>query len=153
EASLLAVAEDFVTTPGAWDAATAALAAAVREPEELAPAIARSIEARIAIWHRDRRGDPDAAEAAFVRALAHDPANPDLLANLTQVQRRSKGRPLVESLLRLSAATGGDLDLLREAAEITTGSVGDRSFAKSILERLMKLAIERWVGPDADTLG
>ena len=156
EARLVTAVEEAATTPGAWDAATAAFAAAVGERPDLPAAIARDAEGRVALWHRDRRGDPDASEAAFVRALAYDASNAELLGDLAQLQRRTKGRPLVESLLRLSTATGGDLDLLREAAEITTSSVGDRSLAKSILDRMLKLGTERWIGSDPDgpvTLG
>ena len=80
---------------------------------------------------------PDAAEAAFARALAHDTANAGMLAELTKLQRRAKGRPLVDSLLRLSQATGGDLDLLTEAADAAISSVGDRALSKSILDRLL----------------
>jgi hypothetical protein len=47
-------------------------------------------------------------------------------------------------LLRLSQATGGDLDLLTEASEAALSSVGDRALSKSILDRLLRLAIERW---------
>ncbi|HWL85975.1 MAG TPA: tetratricopeptide repeat protein, partial [Polyangiaceae bacterium] len=125
---------------------TEALARNTAEHKGLVAHLARDLEARLAAWHRDRRGDPEAAEAALARALSHDPLNPEILAALAQLQRRAKGRPLVESLLRLSEATGGDLGLLREAAEIATDSIADRALAKSILERLMKLATERWFG-------
>ena len=138
--------EAVATAPAAWDGITGAFAAAIAERSDLLPHIGRELEARVAEWHRDRRGDPDGAEAAFTRALTHDPSNAELLGALAQLQRRAKGRPLVDSLLRLSQATGGDLDLLREAAEIATSSIADRALAKSILERLMRLATDRWVG-------
>jgi tetratricopeptide (TPR) repeat protein len=151
EESLFGTLEMVATSPSAWDGVTGAFAAAISEKPDLPPKIARDLESRIAAWHRDRRGDPDAAEAAFMRALAHDSLNADILAALAQLQRRAKGRPLVDSLLRLSQATGGDLDLLKEAAEIATSAVVDRGLAKSILERLMKLATERWLGREAPT--
>jgi tetratricopeptide (TPR) repeat protein len=138
--------EDAATTPAAWDAATIAFAQAVEERADLQAEVARDLEARIATWHRDRRGDADSAEAAFTRALSHDATNAELLAQLAHLQRRQRGRPLVETLLRLSSATGGDLDLLREAAETAAGPVGDRALAKSILERLLKLGQDRWIG-------
>lgn len=142
--SLLATLESVATSPAAWDGMTSAFGAALAEPTTLSPAILRDFESRVGAWHRDRRGDPDAAEAAFARALSHDAMNAELLSSLASIQRRAKGRPLVESLLRLSQATGGDLELLREAAEIATSAIADRALAKSILERLAKLAIERW---------
>ncbi|MDB4994304.1 MAG: Exonuclease SbcC, partial [Myxococcaceae bacterium] len=146
--SLFGTLESVATTNAAWDGATGAFAAAIAERSDMPPAIARDLEARIAAWHRDRRGDPDAAEAAFTRALVHDSLNAEILGSLAQLQRRAKGRPLVDSLLRLSQATGGDLELLREAAEIATSAVADRALAKSILEKLIKFATEMWLGRD-----
>src|SRR5262249_12543222 len=137
---LLAAIEDAAAAASGWDAMTFALASVVsgdssKSAPPLPAALARDVEAQIAVWHRDRRGDPDAAESAYARALGHDPTNAELLVELAKLQRRAKGRPLVESLLRLSQATGGDLDLLSEAADVALGSVGDRSLAKSILDR------------------
>lgn len=150
EPALLQAVEDAAGASSGWDAITFALASLVHDGGELPPSLARDVEAAIAVWHRDRRGDPDAAEAAFARALAHDAANAGMLAELTKLQRRAKGRPLVDSLLRLSQATGGDLDLLTEAADAAISSVGDRALSKSILDRLLRLAIERWTAaPDA----
>lgn len=154
EPALLQAVEESASASSGWDAITFALASLVHDGGRgdaagLPPNLARDIEAAIAVWHRDRRGDPDAAEAAYARALAHDTANAGMLAELTKLQRRAKGRPLVESLLRLSQATGGDLDLLTEAADAAISSVGDRALSKSILDRLLRLAIERWTDPAA----
>ena len=156
EPELVQALEDAANSPGneksgdrpgqnGWDALTFSLAQLVLDAD-LSPGLARDIEARSASWHRDRRGDPDASESAFQRALGHDPTNADILAELAKLQRRAKGRPLVDSLLRLSQATGGDLDLLVEAADTALASVGDRALAKSIFDRLLKLAAERWLG-------
>lgn len=147
---LRAAFEDAASAASAWDAATFALAAVLAdrgEPSELA----RGLETQLARWHRDQRGDPDSAEAAFLRALAQGRDVSDLLAELAQLQRRARGRPLIDSLLRLSQTTGGDLDLLREAADTARDHVADRALAKSILAKLVKLATDRWVGEDADT--
>ena len=143
--ALLEAVEEAASAASGWDAITFALASLVHDDGGgLPPNLARDVEAAIAVWHRDRRGDPDAAEAAYARALAHDAANAGMLAELTKLQRRAKGRPLVDSLLRLSQATGGDLDLLSEAADAAIASVGDRALSKSILDRLLRLAIDRW---------
>ena len=146
ETEIVEAIEDAAITHGGWDALTTAAARSIDDGGELPPALARDVEAQIATWHRDRRGDPDSAEAAYQRALGHDPSNPDILAELAKLQRRARGRPLVESLLRLSQSTGGDLDLLTEAAETAFASVGDRALARSIFERLLKLSAERWLG-------
>jgi tetratricopeptide (TPR) repeat protein len=146
--TLQAALEDAATAPAAWDAVTGAFAAAVAERADLEARLARDLEARLAAWHLDRRADLDAAEAAYARALSHDPQSADILRHLAALQRRAKGRPLIDSLLRLSQATGGDLSLLREAAEVATSFVGDRGLAKTIVERMLKLASERWLaGP------
>jgi len=144
DVALTDAVEDAASAASGWDAVTFELASLVEDGGGLTPNLARDLEAAIAVWHRDRRGDPDAAEAAFARALAHDTANASMLSELAKLQRRAKGRPLVDSLLRLSAATGGDLDLLSEAADAALTSVGDRALSKSILERLLRLATDRW---------
>jgi len=146
ERALVDAVEDAALAATGWDAITFAVASLIHDGGGLTPGLARDLEEAVAIWHRDRRGDPDAAEAAYSRALSHDPTNAALLAELAKLQRRARGRPLVDSLLRLSQTTGGDLDLLGEAAEVAVNSVGDRALAKSIFDRLLKLAAERWLG-------
>ncbi|HEX8796217.1 MAG TPA: tetratricopeptide repeat protein [Polyangiaceae bacterium] len=142
---LLDAYERGASGAGAWDAATASLAEATAAAGLTGPA-PRDIEARLAEWHRDRRGDADAAEAAYERALAHDAANATLLASLARLRRRNRGRPLADSLLRLSRATGGDASLLREAAEVARDAIGDVSLTRSILEELLDLVRARWSG-------
>lgn len=146
EPDLVGAVEEAALAATGWDAIAAALASLIHDGGGLATNLARDLEDVIAVWHRDRRGDPDAAEAAYARALSHDPTNAALLAELAKLQRRARGRPLVDSLLRLSQTTGGDLDLLGEAADVALNSVGDRALAKSIFDRLLKLAAERWLG-------
>ena len=131
----------------AWAPAASELARAAEA--RLTGVGARDVEARVAVWHRDRLADPAAAEAALTRALGHDADNAGLLQTLAQLQRRRRDRALVETLLRLSRATGGDLALLREAAEIARDSVGDRLLATTILGDLLALTRQRWTGaPD-----
>ena len=148
---LLAAYEHAAENALAWDSATRALEAAAAAAELAEPA-ARDIEARVAAWHRDRRADPRAAEAAFVRALSHDASNVELLTALVDLQRSSRDRPLVDSLLRLSRAIGGDLSLLREAAELAREPVGDRSLARGVLRGLLDLALARWPRDATDDL-
>jgi golgin subfamily B member 1 len=128
---------------GRWQEAARALTSATSSAA-LAGRSACDIEARIAGWYLDRLGDPDAAQAATERALAHDEANAGLLARLVDLRRRHRGRPLVDALLRLSAATGGDPALLREAAEVARESAADPGLAREILTDLLGLARARW---------
>jgi tetratricopeptide (TPR) repeat protein len=145
EPAALAAAEDAALASRAWDELTTELAREVAA-KPLPAEVARDIEARLGAWHRDRRGDPDAAEQAYTRALSHDPSNRTLLSALASIQRGAKGRPLVDSLLRLSEATGGDLDLLREAGDVALGSLSDRGLARTILGSIVQLAQTRWTG-------
>ncbi|HEX3769911.1 MAG TPA: tetratricopeptide repeat protein [Polyangiaceae bacterium] len=139
----LEVFERAAVAAGAWDEATRALSEAVATSDLRGPA-ARDLHARAAELHRDRRGDPAAAEAAFLRALEHDPSSASLLASLAELQRRTGGRPLVGTLLRLSRATEGDLALLQEASDVASESVGDRPLARSIAHELLDLTRARW---------
>ena len=128
-----------------WDQATLSLAVAASSAG-LAGAAARDVQSRVAVWHRDRRADPDAAQAALEQALLHDGSDANLLLMLVELQRRHHGRPLVDSLLRLSHATGGSPALLCEAAEVASDAAGDLVLARSILTDLLALARERWQG-------
>jgi tetratricopeptide (TPR) repeat protein len=130
---------------GGWDRATLSLASAASSAG-LSGAAARDVQSRVAVWHRDRRGDPDAAQAALEQALVHDGSDANLLLMLVELQRRHPGRPLVENLLRLSRATDGSAALLCEAAEVASESAGDLPLARSILTDLLALARERWQG-------
>ncbi len=142
---LLDATEQAAEAHDAWDRAAAELAEAA-VAARLDPASAHDIEARIAHWYRDRLRDSSGAEAAFLRALAHVPTDAMLLAELAELQRAHPGRPLVETLLRLSQVKGGDVALLREASEVARTAVGDASLARTILHDLLQLARDRWLG-------
>src|SRR6185295_591851 len=83
-------------------------------------------------------------------ALERDEGNVEILASLAELQRRSRKRPLISTLLRLSEATGGDLDLHKEAAELAMDELADEKLATSIAGKLLDLATARWMG-DAST--
>jgi len=146
---LLGTYEQAAAATAAWDAAVRALAESASDSNLTGPA-ARDVMSRVAEWHRDRRDDRDAAEAAFTRALAHDEKSATLLGALAELQRRRRGRPLVDTLLRLSEATGGDLALLREAAEVALDSVDDRTLARSILRQVLARTRHRWADAGDD---
>ena len=93
ERTLLDAVEEAALAASGWDAITFALASLVHDGGGLSPFLARDLEDAVAVWHRDRRGDPDAAEAAYARALSHDATNAPLLAELAKLQRRARGRP------------------------------------------------------------
>jgi tetratricopeptide (TPR) repeat protein len=129
----------------AWDSAAHALAASASSANLPAPA-ARDVYARLAEWHRDRRDDPAAAEAALAQALSRDPASAELLGALAALQRRRPGYPLVETLRSLSRANGGILPILREAADVAREALADRSLALELTADVLELATSRWNG-------
>src|SRR5205823_4005426 len=103
----------------------------------------------VALHYRDAKSDPDSAEWAFGRALAHDPHSDEVLTSLASVQRRAPGRALIDTLLRLSDVKGGDLDLLQEAADIAINPLADRAMAMQSCEKLLDLAVSRWTDASA----
>jgi tetratricopeptide (TPR) repeat protein len=128
-----------------------AIAGALPGWSEVPPLVLRELFHRVALWQRDR-GDEEAAEAALVRALGLGPESEPLLAALADVQRRSPTRALVDTLLRLSAARDGDLEVRREAvvvAEALASQGGDRAFARDLAEHLLDAAAADFSREDA----
>jgi tetratricopeptide (TPR) repeat protein len=135
--------EEAAADANAWDSAAHALAI-LASSANLPARAARDVHARLAEWHRDRRGDPAAAEAALKQALEHDPASAGLLGALAALQRRRPGYPLVETLRTLSRANGGNLPLLREAADVAREALADRGLALELTADVLDLATSRW---------
>jgi tetratricopeptide (TPR) repeat protein len=137
--------------PASWDAATASLAAAVDAAAALPAALAGELLRNVAVWHRDRRSDPAAAEEVLLRALVkmggplrspqappiRDAGSIDTLEMLAGVQRRAPGRPLVDTLLALADAGQSTLASLHEAARVAVDVLGDAVLSRVILERLL----------------
>ncbi len=128
----------------AWDAAVNALESAVDRAAGLPPGIARELEAQIAAWHRDRRDDVARAEKAYLRAIGHDPSDPETLKALAVLQRRHPDGALLDTLLQLATTTDDDLGVLFEAAQVALEITVERERAISILERLLVTAATRW---------
>lgn len=149
EQSLVSEIEAAADATAAWDMAAASLRAAIAAASAIASHLARQLETLLALWHRDRRRDADAAEAALVRAAHQDGSHVPTLRMLAELQRRNPGRPLVDTLLVLVDAAGGDLDALYEAAQTTLRTVEDEAFARTVLERLFDAASRRWVSPES----
>ncbi len=141
---LLNAYEQAADSASAWPQAAKELAEACALVG-LQAAAARDVEAGVARWFRDRLSDAASSEAAYIRALAHDPSNLDLLRSLAELQRARRDRVLVETLLRLSRSSGGSLVLLREAAEVARDTVGDASLAIAVLMELLGLARDIWI--------
>jgi tetratricopeptide (TPR) repeat protein len=122
---------------GAWDAATRALSSAVAAEPSLAPALAAELYRIIAVWHRDHRDDPAAAEASLLQAIERSGGGIDTLQMLAGVQRRAPGRPLVDTLQMLADAGERVLASLHEAATVAVSTLHDEALGRSILDRLL----------------
>ena len=128
---------------GDWEHA-ATLSRELKGPEDVPSDLARSFWWGVALHYRDAKSDPDAAEWAFGRALAHDAHSEEVLTSLANVQRRAPGQSLIDTLLRLSDVKGGDLDLLQEAADVAIHPLADREMSMQSCEKLLDLAVSRW---------
>ncbi|MCC6553830.1 MAG: hypothetical protein IT372_12520, partial [Polyangiaceae bacterium] len=146
-ADLVRLADDAVR----WGTIAGALPDLERRDDVPAPTL-RDLWRRVAAWHRDARADAAAAESAVERALAHEATNAEILFELAELQRRTRGPALVGTLLRLADATGGDLALYREAVETARDALGDAGRAREIAGRMLDLAAAAWIGGDAEEL-
>ncbi|AKT42745.1 tetratricopeptide repeat protein [Chondromyces crocatus] len=128
---------------GRWSTIAETLSALEERADVPAPTL-RDLWHRVATWQREERKDVEAAERAFEQALTHEPGNSAILQELVELQRRTPSAALVGTLLRLADATGGDLELHREAVEVARDVVNDPARALVIAGRLLDLAAERW---------
>jgi len=159
--SLAVSLETLAGAAGAWDAIAVGAAgelasqtaAAGSDPNAVRGAgladVARSTEDRLAVWHRDRRGDLSEAEGALARALAYAPNDVTTLRELARLQWRSPGKDLVDTLVRLSGELPGDLDTLHDAVRIAREHVGDPVLHRELLARLFREATRLWQKGDA----
>ena len=137
DTELLRALEGAAVAGSAWDAVATEVAAAVAADAALPPTLAGELERRVAVWHRDHRQDPDAAEQALYRALARAGDEIATLQLLAEVQRRAPDASLVATLLRLADAGDDVLRALREAAVIALDVLHDQPRSAGIFERLL----------------
>jgi tetratricopeptide (TPR) repeat protein len=159
EPSLLDEIEAVAAGRGAWDEAAAAVGAALADAtgDGLSPRLAFALHHRLGLWHREHRDDEAAARAALRAALASEGA-PDreraaALRDLAVLDRQTPGPALFETLRRLAELDAGDLDVLREIAEIALAHVSDADTRKGSLTALLGRATAAWRGsaPGAGT--
>ena len=150
------VAADVVETfdrvasdAAAWAHAAKAAAEAVARAGKLSKAVLHDVKRQLGVWYRDRLGNPDSAQAVLREAVSHQ-ENADTLRMLAELERRSPDRDLASTLLRLAAATGDDLDILHEAGMVALHGVRDPELSRPILERVLRIASERWKTALAD---
>lgn len=143
---LLASLEARAEEAGAFAQIAAGIASAIPGAREITGELGRALEARVAGWLSGKVEDVEGAEAAMVRALLHEPAHTESLRELARLQWRTPGRPLVDTLLKISDNFPDDLDPLHDAAKTALDPVGDAALAGSILDRLHRGARRLWEG-------
>jgi tetratricopeptide (TPR) repeat protein len=129
-------------------ALAARLPAAVAGARSLPASAVRDLYADLARHFRHVAQDPAEAEQALRRALAADPANAELRAELCDVLRAAgaPSRALVDALLAL-AEVAHPLAPLREAAGHAADALHDVALAREVTERLLKEALARFPSP------
>ncbi|MEP7125121.1 MAG: tetratricopeptide repeat protein [Byssovorax sp.] len=138
DAELLAALEAAAAAGAAWDAVTTELSDAVEADRALSAPLAGELERRAAVWHRDHRADPVAAERALDRALVRSGDEIATLRLLADVQRRAPGASLVATRIRLADAGDDVLEALREAAVIALDVLHDEPQSAVIFDRLLR---------------
>lgn len=127
-----------------WEGSLEGLADRIASAEGLEPQVAHDLKKQLAIWYRDRLGDPDSAEMVLKRAVVDFPQE-DSLQVLAELQRRAPGKPLVVTLTALADVCDDELPVLREAGEVALTFVHDAVLARPLLERALDLAARRFV--------
>jgi tetratricopeptide (TPR) repeat protein len=134
--------------PGSSDALAAALGAAL-DKHKLPAAVGALFAHRLALLHRDRRGDRAAAIAALRRALELGGERTAWLTDLVALEREIGVTPaLLDALRRLADADGRDLDSLVGAADVAS-RLGEREQALAILSAVLGRATSAWRGTAA----
>lgn len=128
---------------GNWEGTLEGLADRIAAAEDLPAQVAHDLKSQLAVWYRDRLGDPDSAEMVLKRAVVDFPEESSLRM-LAELQRRSPGTPLVLTLTSLADVCGDELSVLREAGEVALDAVGDVALAEPILERALRVASARF---------
>ncbi len=161
DADVRAATETYLIAAGSSDAT---------DPTEVAARLARAMESTAA---KKRASSPDssapkvlAAQAArwassigrddvmastlLRQALESDQEDESLLVELVDVERRTGGEVLVDSLLGLSRVRGGDLALLTEASEHALYTLRNAKLARSTLGLLRSLSIAFWTAKNGN---
>ncbi|HMJ54867.1 MAG TPA: tetratricopeptide repeat protein [Polyangiaceae bacterium] len=122
----------------------AELAAKLPQGDDVPGDVARAFWWGVAGFQRDIRRDLATAEPALVHALVYDPSSIEILEALAAVQGRTPGRAYVLTTVRLSEVKGGDLRLLKEAADVAVRSPDEPTLAPMVCTKLFDLALARW---------
>jgi tetratricopeptide (TPR) repeat protein len=136
--------EHAADAAGAWGEIASALEGSVGSADSIEPRLACELEVLSAEWHERRRSDLDSAQSAYTRAVQHDDTHLPTLSELARLQRRSGGRPLYDTLMRMADLVEEDLDPLREATEVALNGMNDRELGRTTAERLYRESTRLW---------
>jgi hypothetical protein len=143
--SLVALVETLADERVGWDPLTLSLETSAEAVHgSLTPELYGFVTARVAVWHRDRRGDSAAAREALQRSVAARPGHHERLTMLAELQRAVPDTALIETLQALDQLSDTDFDALYEASELALGLLGDSELTRQILTRLLERASALW---------
>lgn len=143
--SLVALVETLADERGGWEQLTLSLEAGAEAAHgSLTPELYGFVTARVAVWHRDRRGDSSAAREALQRSVHARPGHHERLTMLAELQRAAPDTALIETLQALDHLSDTDFDALYEASELALGLLGDSELTRQILTRLLERASALW---------
>jgi tetratricopeptide (TPR) repeat protein len=134
--------ERLLLVTGAWSrAAHAMLEVVSRLGEDLDKLVGRQMSERAGVWLRDRAGDADAAEQAFLRAFELDPESDDILEQLEALQLApgKESRLFVTLRYRATMAVdeGSKIEFLKRCQELAQ-RLGDRDLSEQVLREILE---------------
>lgn len=108
--------------------------------------VARDLLVEAATALIDAEEELELAEALLVAAIERVAGDVEALQKLVSVRRRLPRRPLVDALVSLSRAQGGDVEALREAATVALRMLDDVELALATGGELLALVKDRYEG-------
>jgi tetratricopeptide (TPR) repeat protein len=145
---LLSILEGAAKESGAHDPLATGLDAAL-DKHKVPAAVGALFHHRLALLHRDHRGDRSAAITNLRRALELGGERQAWLSELVALEKDAGTSPqLLDALRRLADADGRDLDALVGAADVAS-KLAEREQALQILSAVLGRATAAWRGTAA----
>jgi tetratricopeptide (TPR) repeat protein len=142
EPEIMSELDRLLPITGEWREAADVIASVLDTAENLSRDQARDLWTKVALIRRERLTDDRAAEEAYIKALAHDPENVELIRTIESLQRGAGRERELVATLRRRAALEGALEekrvLLREAHTLASTVLSDPKLAEEIIRELLK---------------
>lgn len=133
--------ERLLPITGAWREGAGALLSAIDATRNIEPEVGRELSERAAYWLRDKAGDPEGAEAAFLRAHVFEPENDDVLEQLEALQLSAGKRDDLLLTLRKRARLALDentkVEFLRRSRTLAE-ELGKNDVAEEVLREILE---------------